>query len=744
MAKPRTFTRLTVPSVAPDAQAAFSDVYDKLAQLSTNDNSAFLKQLEAIKDQISKLEQTKATGQISGGGSGGSVGPVIPAKSIQGATGRAADPQLPYLAALADLPDDAVYARDGVLIEYTPDPTIQGLLYRYDGGTAEWIGPMLGVAIIGTHADRLTNWLPATLDVGAMYYETDRTVLYVVTLNGPNLVWTYATGLYESTGPNQPDDLGVDDAGFRFKNETLQFTYRWSGTAWQLELELGTAVTTVHTDRTANGTATTVEISGIVNTSGLSVSWVSGEQFDNVTGYWPGKTININLVDYVIDNVASPTSMTILTSAGVQGAVVYYAQFGKADNVTGNDFEERWVGYRINLDGIIYTIAFVDYTLQVMYLEEITPNAVGIDWWLIQLSSVLYRNGVTLYETDRKITYVAGNATGLLDTATITGVVDTNLVGVTRIGGDPFQTNGTWTGLPIVIDGSNYVIDTVIDIDNLVLTASAGIAVGVAYSMPTVFEVTFLADADPGWVVGTEIIIDGSDCVISGMVSLTSGFVIGSVSIGAALPYVVPSGAWIYQTGIYCDDWIDMPTDLGVYDGGFLFTSLDYCHTHRWTGATWTFAVGDSGSGYIVDALAPPNGGVTAWQACDGSAVDVMLGDGTTVLVTTPSWNGSNAFEQATGTNLPGVYTNPIRAKWETGARTDDNNTGHTHEVSHGSVEVQSGTGSDVGSEGDNNTGPESNTHYHELTDANAQLQEPGEVGGSVPARMAFEKYLRR
>lgn len=741
--KPNTFSRLSAPSAGRDVQVVLSDLYDKLAAVSGNNNTGLLAELDKLKQLISNLEKGKATGTPAGGGT--PSGTIIPASSIQGATGRAADPQYAYLPAVDTFPEEQALTKDGLLIEYTSDPATPGLLYRYDSDSAEWVGPLLGVAITDTHAVRLSGWNAATLDVGAMYFETDRTVLYIVQQVGPLLEWKYATGLYESSTANRPTDLGVNDAGFRFKDEELQITYRWDGSKWTLESELGTAVVVVHDDRSALGTANTIEISGNVNTSGVNVTWVSGQQFDDATTYWPGKKIFINLVEYTIDVVLSPTLLTLTTSAGVQAGVVYYTPFGKVDRVTGTNFVTRWEGYTIKVDQTEYEIDFVDETLQIMYVDGITPTDTGVDWWLVQFASIRYRNGVTLYETDRKITYVATDATGLVSNVSLlSGTVDTNLVGVTRVGGDVFETNGTWTGQTIRIDGSDYEIAAVIDQNNLVLTTSAGTLTGVAFSLVTVFDVTFSLPVDPAWGVGTELTIDGVPCTISNLFSTTTANIIGNLTVGSPFTYVVPSGAWSYQGGMYCDDWIWMPTDLGAYDRGFLFASLDYGHTHQWNGSGWEFAAGDAGSGYIVDSIDVPNGGVAAWQACDGSSVAVMLGDGTTVLVTTPNWNGSNAFEQASGTNTPGAYINPIRAQWETGARTEDNNTGHTHEVFRGSTEVQSGTGTDVGSEGDNNTGPESNAHYHELTDANAQLKEFGEAGGGLPARMAFYKYFRR
>ena len=61
---------------------------------------------------------------------------------------------------------------------------------------------------------------------------------------------------------------------------------------------------------------------GKVNTNGTSITWVSGNQF---TIYFNGAPILINNINYVIGAVTSPTTATLLTTAGVQTAVAYTA-----------------------------------------------------------------------------------------------------------------------------------------------------------------------------------------------------------------------------------------------------------------------------------------------------------------------------------------------------------------------------------------------------------------------------------
>lgn len=74
---------------------------------------------------------------------------------------------------------------------------------------------------------------------------------------------------------------------------------------------------------------------GAVNTNGTAVTWVSGGTF--VTN-WPNTSVPnvvINGTSYAIASVASSTSMTLATSAGVQTGVVYFVP-SKWDGNTDN------------------------------------------------------------------------------------------------------------------------------------------------------------------------------------------------------------------------------------------------------------------------------------------------------------------------------------------------------------------------------------------------------------------------
>lgn len=86
----------------------------------------------------------------------------------------------------------------------------------------------------GTHAQRVSMFLAPGLPVGSYYYETDRDVLYLNYLTSGNVqVWQYVCGIYSAAYGLLPSDLGANDAGFIF-NENSQFfrSWTWDGSEW--------------------------------------------------------------------------------------------------------------------------------------------------------------------------------------------------------------------------------------------------------------------------------------------------------------------------------------------------------------------------------------------------------------------------------------------------------------------------------------------------------------------------------
>jgi hypothetical protein len=93
------------------------------------------------------------------------------------------------------------------------------------------------LATAGTHANRP---MPEGMPQGALYYESDRGVLYASTLG----VWQYIAGtMWGTLVPDQrPTDLGVHDAGFDFRTVAPPpREFIWNQTAW---VEIGGTITT--------------------------------------------------------------------------------------------------------------------------------------------------------------------------------------------------------------------------------------------------------------------------------------------------------------------------------------------------------------------------------------------------------------------------------------------------------------------------------------------------------------------
>lgn len=94
------------------------------------------------------------------------------------------------------------------------------------------VGSTSPPAVEDTHANRLTTYPAPSYPFGSLFFETDRTVTYIVaTVSGVN-TWLYLTGFYISTFANRPADLGTSDTGFRFiATDTVQ-RFRWTGSGW--------------------------------------------------------------------------------------------------------------------------------------------------------------------------------------------------------------------------------------------------------------------------------------------------------------------------------------------------------------------------------------------------------------------------------------------------------------------------------------------------------------------------------
>ena len=80
----------------------------------------------------------------------------------------------------------------------------------------------------------------ASVVSGSLYYETDRTVLFLARVLNGSLQWTWLAGtmLGTFTTDQRPTDLAEADEGFMFSATDDLHTWRWSGSVWVLLPEL--------------------------------------------------------------------------------------------------------------------------------------------------------------------------------------------------------------------------------------------------------------------------------------------------------------------------------------------------------------------------------------------------------------------------------------------------------------------------------------------------------------------------
>ena len=211
------FTRLSVPD--PNVQRVVSDLYDKLQVALTQPGNA------------STSNSTTTTTETV----------VV---SISGASGTASTPQYAFIPKLTAVPSNnpttgAPYAQDGLVVQvndqfwrYTGAPTYQwfqtatativetgthatrvssfaansypnALFRESDTGILLYSNGVSWLTVAGrvedTHANRLTTWPSVQFSVGTLFYETNRTAVYVVqnatgTVNTAGTAVTWVSG----------------------------------------------------------------------------------------------------------------------------------------------------------------------------------------------------------------------------------------------------------------------------------------------------------------------------------------------------------------------------------------------------------------------------------------------------------------------------------------------------------------------------------------------------------------------
>lgn len=236
MAKTQPYTRIVPPDAGPVTRAALSDIYDKLsivasARVNTQEN------LDAYKEYIASIPTVTPIGSAAVGGSNAP-------ETLDGSTGRAANPQYAYLPQVSPLPSNnptqgQPYAQDRLAVILSTETGLPGTIWVYSRPDLTWVGPMLGAILYDTHANR-ANY-NATDYPKILYYESDRLALYVS--DGVN--WMFVSGRSTGTLANIPVDLTTTDSGFTYLITTgtagvaYNHTLRWTGTIWEAADRLG-------------------------------------------------------------------------------------------------------------------------------------------------------------------------------------------------------------------------------------------------------------------------------------------------------------------------------------------------------------------------------------------------------------------------------------------------------------------------------------------------------------------------
>jgi len=138
---------------------------------------------------------------------------------------------------------------------------------------------------------------------------------------------------------------------------------------------------------------------GTVNTSGLTVTWVSGTKFNVSTGptHWGGLiTILIGSATYVVDEIADDEELTVHP-----WRTVVTATNNSATVTTGSaaPFQEAWVGASVTINGEAHTISAVavdglSLTLNSVYAEETTSEGQFILLGIGTQTGAVYRANV--------------------------------------------------------------------------------------------------------------------------------------------------------------------------------------------------------------------------------------------------------------------------------------------------------------------------------------------------------------
>ena len=451
-------------------------------------------------------------------------------------------------------------------------------------------------------------------------------------------------------------------------------------------------------------------------------------QQDLVSGNTTVPTWVPSLSETVVEPHSSRTSFGHLSVANNNAGAV-------CTQITGPPFTPDMATQQIWIEGNLYPIQSVSPANNTLVLT--VPRASNNNAnYVFEYPSVNYPPGAEFYETDRTVSYLAQNASGIVS------VAGNNVAWVSGVQFDVY-----WNAITI----ANNVFPVVSVAQNrqaLVVASPPGNNNNLHYSVPRggwFFKGGVYSDALANIPTDLDLILDlGTDYVAN-----------------KAGPY-----------------------------GGFRFRATDYRHSYWWmwdgnnaVAGHFNWAPEENGAQYIVatNTFGGPDGGL--WGLCDGSSYPIALSDGSTGNITTPVLS-TGAFIRG-GNNFGLNAAN--KATWAAGAKTDtislavtgnannfggttDDEATHIHAfsflASSNTLLYTTGVSSAIYVSGVSNSGftgngtPHNHTfnvpgfnfnanvtpnpHSHNLSNSNAVLNAPTDANGGLPLNIQLLWWMRR
>jgi hypothetical protein len=189
----------------------------------------------------------------------------------------------------------------------------------------------IGVVLEDTHANRLTLYQPSNFAVGTLFWETDRTVLYLVKEVAGVKSWQYVSGMLTATFANRPTDLGTGDSDFLLFIKLYRHICRWNGVTWVISDGGGgyfvdSAIALGEGYQLCDGTATTylavsgADLAETAFTTPDENTAPAGVYHESIAAY--SGTINAATAPGVSGSVANATATNQAATATNQNTVV--------------------------------------------------------------------------------------------------------------------------------------------------------------------------------------------------------------------------------------------------------------------------------------------------------------------------------------------------------------------------------------------------------------------------------------